>query len=468
MNIVRKRIWLTVILDGKQNMMKNILFLFLNLVTTTVITAHTVAFTNVNVIPMDKEMILQNQTVLIHNGIIVEIGKKVKIPKDSQIIDGKGKYLMPGLADLHIHLHSEAHLLSYLAFGVTTVLNLDGRERDLILKADIKSNKKIAPNYFTCGPRLDGNPPTFPGGQIVANAEEARKAVIEQKRKGFDCLKVYNRLAPETFEAITNEAKKQKIAVVGHIPRQVGMRKVLLSGQSMIAHGEEYFFTHFRLSTDEKIKPEEAFDLDEKKILAVANETAEAGIAVTPNLSFIANTKKQLDDFNSILSNSETRYLTENVLQTWKNNNPTKRKDLDYFTQREGIKFPFVQKLTKAFNDAGVLLLLGTDASLSGCFPGQSAQVELIELVKAGLTPYQALATGTRNAYKFSSEKLGIKEKFGIISKGYRADILLLKANPLESIENIKQIDGVMIRGKWWFSGDIDRMRNDSVTFPMK
>jgi hypothetical protein len=185
-------------------MKKIVLILFLNLTITAVISAQTVAFTNVNVIPMDKERVLRNQTVLVRDEIIIEIGKKIKIPKNSQIIDGKGKYVMPGLADLHIHLHSEVHLLSYLAFGVTTVMNLDGRDRDLVLKDSIQRNQRIAPNYYTCGPRLDGNPPTFPGGQIVTNPEEARKAVIEQKKVGFDCLKVYNRLPIETFEAITD------------------------------------------------------------------------------------------------------------------------------------------------------------------------------------------------------------------------------------------------------------------------
>jgi adenine deaminase len=173
-----------------------------------------------------------------------------------------------------------------------------------------------------------------------------------------------------------------------------------------------------------------------------------------------SHTKRQIEDFEGVLASPETSFLTENVVRTWRNNNPNRRNNLEYFIKREQIKFPFVRKLTKAFNDAGVLLLLGTDASLPGCFPGQSAQVELIELHNAGLTRFQALATGTRNAYQFLSGKLGVKEKFGVIAKGYRADILLLKANPLENIENIKQIVGVMIRGKWFSTEELNRLRN--------
>ncbi|HXG65886.1 MAG TPA: amidohydrolase family protein [Blastocatellia bacterium] len=425
----------------------------------------TIAFTDVNVIPMDRERVLPRQTVIVRGGQITEIGpaKSVRTPKGAVKIDGRGQYLMPGLADLHIHLHSADHLLSYLAYGVTTVLNLDGDPDDLRLREEIARGARLGPNYYTCGPRTDGNPPVFGGGAVVASPEEARRAIAEQARAGYDFVKVYNNLAPETYAALVAEAQAQGLAVVGHVPRKVGVEGVLQAGQAMIAHGEEYFFTYFRGPADRFNQPGMRSKPDETKIPGIARATAAAGAAVTPNLSFIANTKRQLEDIQGVWADPEAKYLSPAVLNGWKSNNPTKRRDLEQFMEREKIKYPFVKKLTKGLSDAGVFLLLGTDASVAGCFPGHSAHVELRELVAAGLTPYQALATGTRNAGQFLATHARSKEKFGTVAAGQRADLILLKGNPLESIENISQIVGVMARGQWLPRTKLQQMRDDAA-----
>lgn len=145
----------------------------------------------------------------------------------------------------------------------------------------------------------------------------------------------------------------------------------------------------------------------------------------------------------------------------WQSNNPTRRRDLEQFTAREQVKYPFVQHLTKGLSDAGVLLLLGTDSSAPGLFPGHSAHLELPELVAAGLTPYQALAAGTRNAGRFIAERVHSAETFGTITVGGRADLILLEQNPLADINHVAAIRGVMVRGRWLPKAELQLLRNE-------
>jgi hypothetical protein len=427
-----------------------------------------VAFVNVNVITMERERVLAGQTVIVRDGRIAALGpeRSVSPPKGALLIDGRGQYLIPGLADLHIHLRSTDELLSYLAYGVTTVLHLSGATSgapDLLrYRAQLRQGELLGPTLYTSGPTVDGDPPIFPNVSVVVKTpEEARRIVEQQQRAGYDLIKVYNRLAPDAYDALLAAAKQQGIAVVGHLPRQVGLEHALRAGQAMIAHGEEYFFTYFGGASDVRLPGGAIVPPDESKIPLVAEWTRKAGVAVTPNLSFIASTKRMLEDLNGVLTDPETRYLHPNVRQMWQSNNPARRRDLEQFTTREGVKYPFVQRLTKGLSDAGALLLLGTDASAPGLFPGQSAQLELRELVAAGLTPYQALATGTRNAGKFVSEHVRGAEKFGTITVGGRADLILLDQNPLVDIKHISAVHGVMARGRWLPLAELQRLREE-------
>ncbi|MCI0489236.1 MAG: amidohydrolase family protein [Blastocatellia bacterium] len=430
-----------------------------------------VAFINVNVVPMDREHVLVARTVIVRDGIISEIGPAgtTNVPDDALRIDGRGRYLMPGLADLHIHLRSTDEFLSYLAYGVTTVLHLSGAQSgapDLLeYRERLARNEMLGPTLYTSGPVVDGDPPIFRSVSVaVTTAEGARRVVAEQKRAGYDLIKVYNRLPPEAYTALIAAAKKEGLAVVGHIPRQVGVERALDAGQAMIAHGEEYFFAYFGGASDARLQGGKLTPPDETKIPGIAKATRDAGTAVTPNLSFIAATERQLEDINAVLTDSETRYLHPNVLRMWKSNNFTNRRDIEMFAERERIKYPFVKKLTRGLSDAGVLLLLGTDSSAPGLFPGQSAHLELRELVSAGLTPYQALATGTRNAGEFITKHVRRARAFGTVSVGARADLLLLAKNPLEDISNVSALDGVMVRGQWLSAERLKQLREEMAS----
>ena len=427
------------------------------------------AFVNVHVIAMTAERVLYNHTVIVRNGQIAAIRRTkrgARVQADT-IIDGGGKqYLIPGLADLHVHLRSPDELVSYLAFGVTTILHLSGAMRgapDLLrYRAQLRQDELLGPTLFTSGPNVDGDPPIFPSVSVVVKtAVEARRVAAEQKRAGYDLIKVYNRLSPDAYTALVAAARELGLAVVGHIPRQVGLEGALQEGQAMIAHGEEYFFTYFGGASDARLQAGSVSMPDESRVPQIARATRKANVAVTPNLSFIAVTKRMLEDVEGVFQDAEAKYLHPDVLRMWQSNNPTKRPDREQFAARERVKYPFVQRLTRGLNQAGVLLLLGTDSSAAGLFPGRAAHLELRELVAAGLTPYQALATGTRNAGQFIAAQVRGADRFGTITVGGRADLVLLDRNPLENIDHTLTIAGVMARGRWLPGAELQRLRDE-------
>jgi imidazolonepropionase-like amidohydrolase len=434
--------------------------------------ARPLVFVHVNVIPMTQDGVLKDQTVIIEQGRISRLGPSasIRIPRNALKIDGRGKYLMPGLVDFHVHLRDPSELLSYLAHGVTTVVHMSGPMGNvpdvLALRKRIAGGEVLGPNVYTTGRILDGNPAIFPGvSTVVSTPEEARRVVEDQYRSGVDFIKVYNNLTSDVLRAVVEAAHQRGLAVIGHIPRRDGraqaLQTALTAEQDMIAHGEEFFFTYFYGDTDSLVSRDLLPQPDRSKIPQVVRLVREAGTAVTPTLSFVAMTRRQLDDVDAVLSDPEFQYLHPDVRAMWREQNPTRRPDLPRFSLRERAKYAFLKELIPALQSGGILLLLGTDSSAPGMFPGKSAQLELQELVRAGLTPYRAIAAGTQNAGQFIKRHVRGAEVFGTVSPGQRADLLLLEANPLSKIDNASQIAGVIVRGRWLSKGELERMRSD-------
>lgn len=200
-----------------------------------------VAFVDVNVVPMDSELIVRDRTVIVQNGIITSINKnkEANIPEDAFIIDGHGKYLMPGLADMHVHIGSEKDLLLFVSHGVLTVqimmgstgfVKLLGFPDPLDLRDSIHSGELIGPTIYTAGSALEGKPRTQPFMYEVTSEKKAEKAVLKQIESGYDFIKVYDNLTPQVYESIIKVAKQQGIPVKGHVPKAVGIDRVLFSG----------------------------------------------------------------------------------------------------------------------------------------------------------------------------------------------------------------------------------------------
>jgi imidazolonepropionase-like amidohydrolase len=396
--------------------------------------APVVAFVNVNVLPLDREGVLENQTVVVREGRISEIGAagKTKVPKGATRIEGKGRYLVPGLVDMHAHLYSPAELPLYLANGVTTVFNLNGRPANLLWRADVEAGRLAGPTIYSCGPTI----------RTAQKADEARRLVAEQKKAGYDAIKIYNGVSQEAYDVIISEAKRHGLLYIGHIPREPGFESVLRAGQA-IAHAEEYVYTTFKNKTD-----------DESRIPEVAAATAKAGVQVVPTFVAYDHIIKQVETLPALLAAPEMKYLAPWVRDSWGLDvNPYKLR-----LGKEGAllnaSFAFQRKLVRELHRQGVRIMTGTDAMNPGVVPGFSEHEELRHLIDIGFTPFEALRAATR----YPAEFLSPQGDFGTIAAGKRADLLLVDTNPLQDIRTLSRPLGVMTRGRWTARAELRRM----------
>src|SRR5262245_5537712 len=205
--------------------------------------ASAIAFVGVTVVPMDSERRIPDQTVLVRQGRVAEIGpsSSVQVPAGAQRIDGRGKFLMPGLADMHIHLWTQDDLTLFLANGVTFVRNMWGSPQTLVWRDRVERGEVLGPGTYTAGPLLDGKPPVWNGSAVVESAEDAERAVTSQKKAGYDFIKVYKKLSPQAFDAIAATAKKEGLTFGGHVPAAVGLERALAAGQRSVEHLDGYF-----------------------------------------------------------------------------------------------------------------------------------------------------------------------------------------------------------------------------------
>ena len=428
--------------------------------------AQTVAFTNVNVVTMNDDALLEGQTVIIRDGVVVAIGPvgELSIPSGGEVIDGDGRYLMPGLADMHVHLRERNEYINYLAHGVTTVMTLGGSwNRAIQIRDDrdaISNGELLGPNIIATARIFDGDPPTGGGStlQSLATVDEARAAVEELDEAGFDVVKTYNNISREAFDVIVEEAAARGMPVVGHIPRNFDTNHSLGAGLDVVAHSEEFFFTVFQgprstSNIDKSYRPDLSLIPELVELLVNAN------VFVTPNLSYPFGIQLMWDGLENIWTDPEMAYLAPSTVGDWRGGNLGRRDNVENFVYRDAMKYGLLQELARRFQDAGIPLLLGTDAAIETAFPGKSAHRELRELVKAGLTNRDALEIATRNAGSFAAEHLDSIERFGRVAVGYRADLLLTEQNPLEDVRNVERIAGVMVRGHWVDRAEIDDRR---------
>ncbi len=400
------------------------------------------AFLHVNVVPMDEERVLRDQTVVVSGGRITAIGPSATTPapRGARSIEAAGQYLSPGLADMHVHLYAPQELTLYLASGVTTVFNLDGRPAHLSWRRRVSAGDLSGPTIYSAGPMFN-RPLT---------AKEAVLEVDRQSAAGYDAVKIYNQVGAAEYPALAAEARKKDLVLVGHIAREPGFEATLSAGQS-IAHAEEYVYTFFNDDPDpgnEVVHP-----LDTMKIPKAVAMTRESGVSVIPTLVAFHNIVRQATALPEYLQDPHLRYLA-----------PFQREQLEadrntYANRFEpdrlpglAVSYEFQRQLVRALRAGGVPILAGTDASWLGV-PGYSLHEEIENFQELGFTPYAALKTATVDAAKL----LRRDQEFGTIAVGKRADLILTSKNPLEDSRNLRGIVGVMANGQWM--GDAERRR---------
>ena len=410
------------------------------------------AFVGVNVIPMDRDTVLADHTVLVQHGRITALGPRVEVPVPLGVrrIDGAGKWLMPGLADAHVHLgylmngtHNPALLRLFVAEGVTTVVNLLGLPEHIDLRSKIASGEVLGPMLATSGFYV-GEPFTKAGTPIDS-------AVRQQRSAGFDMVKLHGPIDSASYRNLLAAGRRENIPIVGHLPRNLGLRAALDGGQSMIAHAEEYLYGWFFFGRAPSSREHIMALVDSAAAL-----TAKAGTWVTPTLAVFGGIAPQIANLDSMLKVPEMRRIPDVLKWEWVPERNRYKSMPPAMIESFQNQHMLLRRLTLALHKAGVPLLMGTDAmATAAVLPGISAHQELRELVAAGLTPYEALRTATVNVARF----LGQPNEYGAIAPGRRADLVLVDANPLLAIESTSRIAGVMLRGRWLDRFALDTLR---------
>jgi imidazolonepropionase-like amidohydrolase len=416
---------------------------------------------NVTVVPMTAQGgTLQNATVVIKNGRLVSL--QGPTPSGARRINGKGKWLIPGLMDMHVHVPSDVLLrrkkypseapdvffdtqdimTPYIANGVTQVLNMDAVAASFGQRNEIAKGAVLGP-HMALAAVIDGG--ESQNGRRANTPTDGRQAVRDAVAEGYDFIKVYSDLNTETFNAIVDEASKRGLKILGHIPDafQGQLESAFVPNFSMVAHAEE-FSKHSEIFTDE----------DAARYAQVAKKN---GTWLTPTLTvmrWIASQSRSLDELRA----SPTLKYAHPLLQSkWlvanrysKNGTPELATYFDKMVE-------FHNRLVRAFKAAGVPIVTGTDTLTSGVVAGFSLHDELELLVNAGLTNEEALASATR----LPSVWLGVDVDRGTVEIGKRADLVLLDADPLANVANTRKISGILLSGRWVGRATLDAMLAD-------
>ncbi len=416
------------------------------------------AFVDVTVIPMDRERSLSNQTVIVRGTRIVEIGpaNRVKVPENGTRVEGHGKFLIPGLAEMHAHIPGgqtpdsivERVLLLYVSGGITRVRGMLGHPRHLELRGRAARGELLSPTIYTSGPSFNGN--------SVTTTEAASKAVQDQKTSGYDLLKIHPGLEREVFDTLAATARRVGIPFAGHVPAEVGLARALAAGYATIEHLDGYLEAMLRENAPVTASESAFFGmnlgehLDESKLPALARATREANVWNVPTQVLMENLISA-GAAEELARRPEMRYVPAATLAQWTETKRTVLQETGSTAASARRMIEVRRRLIKGLHAAGAGLLLGSDAPQVYNVPGFSTHRELEALVAAGLTPWQALETGTRNVAVY----FGTLKETGTIEAGKRADLVLLDADPLRDIRNTTKRAGVMVRGRWLPQGEI-------------
>lgn len=422
-------------------------------------TAEPIAFVGVDVLRMDSEEVLRHQTVIVDDGRIATIGPMfdTPIPQDATRINGEGRSLMPGLTEMHAHIPSlrrgrewvDEVLFLFVANGVTTVRGMLGEPFHLELREEVRSGNTLGPRIITSGPSLNG--------RSVDGPDAARRMVREQAAAGYDFLKLHPGLSLAEFDAIAVTAKEVGIPFAGHVSEDVGLERTLAAGQATIDHLDGYM--QALVPADAEAPSSPGFFgaalihvVDTDRIPQLARDTRESNVANVLTQTLMDNLALPPGP-DVMAERPEMRFVPPDMLASWTR---AKRDAIsaEGYDPADGRRFIEIRRqIIGALRDAGAPILLGSDAPQIFNVPGFSIHRELQTMVDAGLTPYEALYSGTVATAAF----FGKEKEFGRIAVGMEADLILSDGNPLENVAAIRRPAGVMLRGQWLDRATLDR-----------
>ena len=454
----------------------------------------TLAITHVTVIDATGSPPQQDMTVLIADRRIATLGPSgsTAIPGGTQILDATGKFLIPGLADMHVHLTGagepsgsrEFIIPLLLANGVTTVRDMGGKVEYLrALRREIERGTRLGPQIFFTGPYLDGDPPGYQPSIVVKSVNDARNAVDLLADEGVDLVKTQSRLSRETFFAIAEESKRRHFRFAGHVPDQVTALVATQAGQASIEHltgillassSREQELRRARFAPDPPNETSAQAHARDREWHRELLNTYSPQKAVTLLQAFENNGTWQVPTFpimihlgfvtpkTNRLQDSRMRCIPENVRNIWVqgvHGQLADHSDADFALHKEIVKRSL--QIVGKMQAAGVRIMAGTDIAAPNVFPGWSLHEDIAYLVEAGLTPMQALQAATKSPAEF----LGKLQAQGTVEKGKLADLLLLDDSPLEDIHNTQKIRALILHGKFLDRTALDEILASEVKF---
>ena len=410
--------------------------------------ADTTAFVNVNVVPMSSESVAAAQTVIVEDRVITTIGNvdEVRIPRNAIAVDGTDRYLMPGLAEMHAHVpdatsgNLDRYFSLWVANGVTIVRGMLGDPSHLGLRRQLLDGGVFGPRLITSGPSLNG--------RTVEDADDARRQVREQAALGYDFIKIHPGLSADEFAALAETANELGIPFAGHVPVSVGVEAAVALGMATIDHLDGYFVALLPSDSYRSGGYGGFFDvmlaaeLEPQRMPDIVAATAAAGTWNVPTETLVEHLISGIPA-SDLANRPEMKYMPREQVNEWVATKEALVAEHDFDPEVAAVAIQLRRNLILALHRAGARLLLGSDAPQRFNVPGISLHRELEVLVDAGLTPFEALRTGTTAVAEF----LGTNT--GSVQVGKDADLILLDANPLDDIRNSRRVHGVMLRGQW-------------------
>ena len=419
------------------------------------------AFTNVSVLPMSSDAVLSGQTVVVQDGVITAAGPadEVDVPRGASRIDGTGRYLMPGLAEMHAHVppgdnppreEVEDILFLYVANGITTIRGMLGSAYQIPLADELERGEVLGPNFYVGAPSINGNSAPTP--------EDAERMVRAHVEAGYDLQKIHPGVSLATWDHMVEIAQEAGLTYGGHVPADVGLVHAIETGMSTVDHLDGYIQAIASEDVQAQVSVGQislgglARGVDDAKLDDIIRMTIEHDVYVVPTMYLWRNLYGAPDP-EVMLQQPEMRYVSPETRAGWRQRAAGGGRGAP---EDVAVYLALRDRILKALSDAGAGILMGTDSPQLFNVPGFALHRELQVMTEAGMSNYEILKSGTETVGEYVAAHLGLDGSFGTVAPGQRADLVLLGSNPLDDLANLFDRAGVMVRGRWVSREEID------------
>ena len=421
----------------------------------------TIAFTHVNVLPMTSETVLADQTVVVVDGRITEVGAAgdVTLGRGATVIDGTDQYLMPGLAEMHAHVPPgdnpprdavEDLLFLYVANGITTIRGMLGSDYQIPLADELERSEVLGPNFYVAAPSLNGT--------TAPTAEAAEGLIRAAKESGYDLMKIHPGIPLDAWDRMAEVAEEVNLTFGGHVPADVGLVHAIETGMSTVDHLDGYVQAIASDNVQAQVNAGTISlgglveGVDEGKLAEIVQLTIDNDVYVVPTM-YLWENLYGFPDADAILSQPEMKYVSQSQRDAWRRQSEGNARGGE---EEVAAYLALRKQVLKGLSDAGAGILMGTDSPQMFNVPGYALHRELQVVAEAGISNYEILKSGTAWVGKYVADHLELDGSFGTVAAGQRADLVLLGSNPMDDLENLTDRVGVMVRGRWVSRKEID------------